>query len=271
MSDADPDWLHDNRDNWNDRVRVHAASEFYDLPGIRTGASTLRPFEIPESARCRAGNCSISSATWARTPSRGRASERMSPGWISPVEAIHTARALARDIGMAERARFVVSDVYEASAALAGERYDIVYTGFGSLVWLPDLTRWARTVASLLKDQGTLYLAEFHPLTEMLGKDGKSVEQHYFQAEGVTSDSPWTYTEGPPLTETTSVRWQHPLGAVVTALAQAGLRIEFLHEHNSLLFQRYPMMERWGQFDYRFPADHPHLPLMYSIRASKGA
>jgi SAM-dependent methyltransferase len=188
------------------------------------------------------------------------------------VEAIHTARALARDIGMAERARFVVSDVYEASAALAGERYDIVYTGFGSLVWLPDLTRWARTVASLLKDQGTLYLAEFHPLTEMmLGKDGKSVEQHYFQAEGVTSDSPWTYTEGPPLTETTSVRWQHPLGAVVTALAQAGLRIEFLHEHNSLLFQRYPSMERWGQFDYRFPADHPHLPLMYSIRASKGA
>jgi hypothetical protein len=160
----------------------------------------------------------------------------MSPGWISSSRRSTRRVRWHRDIGVADRARFVVSDVYDASAALDGERYDIVYTGFGSLVWLPDLTRWARTVASLLKDQGALYLAEFHPLTE-----------------------------------TTSVRWQHPLSAVVTALAQAGLRIEFLHEHNSLLFQRYPSMERWGRFDYRFPAGHPHLPLMYSIRAAKTA
>lgn len=89
--------------------------------------------------------------------------------------AIGTARELARDTGMADRSRFVVSDVYEAPAALGGELFDIVYTGFGSLVWLPDLTRWARTAASLLKDQGVLYLAEFHPLTELLGEDGRSV------------------------------------------------------------------------------------------------
>lgn len=90
-------------------------------------------------------------------------------------DAIGTARELARDTGMADRSRFVVSDVYEAPAALGGELFDIVCTGFGSLVWLPDLTRWARTAASLLKDQGVLYLAEFHPLTELMDEDGRSV------------------------------------------------------------------------------------------------
>jgi len=273
MTDAetDPDWLRYNRENWDDRVRVHAGSDFYDLPGFRAGASTLRAFEIPEVGevsgkqllhlQCHMGQDTLS---WARRGAHVT-------GLDFSADAIGTARELARDTGMADRSRFVVSDVYEAPAALGGELFDIVYTGFGSLVWLPDLTRWARTAASLLKDRGVLYLAEFHPLTELLGEDGRGVEHRYFQSQGVTSESPHTYTDGPPLTETTTVQWQHALGDVVTALAQAGLRIEFLHEHNTLLFQRFPEMERWGPYDYRFPPDHPHFPLMYSVRAAKDA
>ena len=192
---------------------------------------------------------------------------RRSPAWTSPA-AVRTARGLAEDTGLTS-ARFVVSDVYEAFAALDGERFDIVYTGLGALVWLPDVRRWAETVNSLLNDGGILYLAEFHPLTELLGEDGRSVERDYFHIRGETYDFPYTYTDGPPLTKTVTVQWHHPLGDVVTALARAGLRIEFLHEHAMTLFQRYPVLERTESGAYRFPAGHPQVPLMYSLRAVK--
>jgi hypothetical protein len=52
-----------------------------------------------------------------------------------------------------------VDDAVEA----LGETYDVVCTGLGALVWLPELTRWAETVAALLNPGGFLYLAEFHP------------------------------------------------------------------------------------------------------------
>lgn len=271
MTDSDADWLQTNRENWNDRVRIHAASGFYDLPAFRAGTSTLRTFELGEVGdvsgkrllhlQCHMGQDTLS---WAR---RGAA--------VTGVDfsdaAIRTARALAEDVGMADRARFVVSDVYEAPAALDGECFDIVYTGIGSLVWLPDLTRWAHVVSSLLHDGGILYLAEFHPLTDMLGEDGRSVEEDYFHVRAEAQDFPHTYTDGPPLDKTLSVQWRHPLGDVVTALARAGLRIEFLHEHATTLFQRYPVLERCETGEYRFPPGRPRVPLMYSIRAAKTA
>jgi SAM-dependent methyltransferase len=258
-------WLRVNRENWDDRVRVHADSDFYDLPGFRAGACTLREFELAEVGdvsgrsllhlQCHMGQDTLS---WAR---RGAAVT----GVDFSEPAIRTARGLAEDIG--QPARFVVSDVYGAPEALGGERFDIVYTGIGALVWLPDLTRWAEVVAASLNDGGFLYLAEFHPLTDILGDDGRSVEEGYFDAGGEVSDFPFTYTGGGELTSTVTVEWRHPLGDVVTALADAGLRIEFLHEHDATMFQRYPGLRRDAAGLYRFPPDHPRIPLMYSLRA----
>ena len=58
--------------------------------------------------------------------------------------------------------------VYDAPTVLDGRRFDVVYTGSGALCWLPDIHRWARTVANLLRPGGWLHLAEFHPLTDVL-------------------------------------------------------------------------------------------------------
>ncbi|MFT7837660.1 class I SAM-dependent methyltransferase [Saccharothrix sp. BKS2] len=263
------DWLDVNRANWDDRTRVHAGSEFYDLAGFRDGACTLRAFETEEVGdvtgrrlahlQCHMGQDTLS---WARRGARVT-------GLDFSAEAIGTARALAADTGLSDRARFVVSDVHAAPEALGGERFDVVYTGIGALVWLPDLARWARVVADLLVDGGFLYLAEFHPLAELLGDDGRTLRDDYFRAGGETYDQPHTYTDGPGLTRTRSVQWQHPLGEVVTALAGAGLRLDFLREREHTLFRRYPVLEPTGTGGYRFPPGHPRLPLMYSLRATK--
>ncbi|RKN37513.1 class I SAM-dependent methyltransferase [Streptomyces hoynatensis] len=265
------DWRELNRENWDDRVRVHAASAFYDLPGFRAGASTLRPFERAELGevagrrllhlQCHMGQDTLS---WARLGAEVTGLDFSAP-------AIAQARALARDTGLADRSRFVVGDVYEAQDALPGESFDIVYTGLGALVWLPELPRWARIVAGLLAPGGVLYLAEFHPLSDLLGEDGRSVEVDYFAEEPRREDYPHTYTDGPPLEKTRHVEFPHSLGEVVTSLARAGLRIEFLHEHPETLFPRYPVLRRTPEGTYVFPPGHPRVPLMFSLRAAKPA
>lgn len=263
------DWLERNRANWDERVSVHAGSDFYDLPAFRVGADTLRPFEVDEVGdvtdlrllhlQCHMGQDTLS---WAR---RGA----QVTGLDFSLPAITTARSLAREVGLADRSRFVVGDVYSAAEALQGHRYDLVYTGLGALVWLPDLTRWATMVAALLVDGGRLYLTEFHPLTDALAEDGRTIEHDYFDPHPHLYDTPFTYTDGPALTRTTSVQWQHPLGEVITAVAEAGLRIEFCRERATTLFRRYPGLERGDAGEYRFPAPAAQIPLTYSLRALK--
>ena len=66
--------------------------------------------------------------------------------------------AIARRIAADARAdvTFVESDVYSAPAVV-GDGFDFVLTGIGALGWLPDVRRWARIVAELLRPGGRLF------------------------------------------------------------------------------------------------------------------
>jgi hypothetical protein len=83
-------------------------------------------------------------------------------------------------------------------------------------------------------------------------------------------DYPYTYTDGPALKHTRSVEFQHRIGQVVTALADAGLRIDFLDEHDFDGFQRFGSLQQHGG-QYRFPAGRPRVPLMFSLHATRPA
>ncbi|MFJ8430974.1 class I SAM-dependent methyltransferase [Kitasatospora sp. NPDC094019] len=266
---APEDWLATNRANWDGRVPVHTASDFYDLPGFVSGDEALRGFELAEVGdvsgksllhlQCHIG---LDTLSWARHGATVTGLDFSAP-------AVEAATELAGKIG-ADTARFVVSDVYEAVTALDGQTFDIVYTGLGALCWLPDIERWARTAASLVAPGGFLYLAEFHPFGDTLGDDGRTVEYDYFDRDATVWDDPSTYTDGEVSSSaTTTVEWQHGIGEVLSALVAEGLRVEFLHEHDFTLFPRFPVLERDRGF--RFPAGQPRVPLMYSIRASKPA
>ena len=87
--------------------------------------------------------------------------------------AIAAARDLARRAGL--RAEFVEAGVYDAVQALGGRAFDVVYTSIGAIIWLPDLTRWAGSVAELLAPGGRFYLAEFHPFSVVLGEEDLTV------------------------------------------------------------------------------------------------
>lgn len=260
-----------NRAHWDERVPLHAAGDFYDLDSFRSGQDSLRAFEPAEVGdvtgrsllhlQCHIG---LDTLSWAR---RG-AAHVVGLDFSEP--AVETARGLARDLGYTpDRAAFVTADVYDAVEAVPDSSYDIVFTGAGALNWLPDLRRWAETAAALVAPGGFLYLAEFHPFTDCLDDEtGSRIAYDYFDRDPWVDDEPGTYADlGARTVHNRGVEWQHPLGEVVSSLAAAGLRIDFLHEHDLTLFARFGALRREENGIHRFPADRPRVPLMYSVKA----
>ncbi|GAA2130488.1 class I SAM-dependent methyltransferase [Glycomyces algeriensis] len=267
-------WIAANRAMWDERVPLHAASALYDQEGFRAGRDEIRDFEAAEVGdvtgkrllhlQCHMGQDTLS---WAR---RGAASV---VGLDFSAPAIVVARGLAADIGFADRAVFVVSDVYEAPAAVPDEDYDIVYTGIGALYWLPDIERWAATAASLVAPGGFLYLAEFHPFLNVFGWESVTeAKEDYFRSDALVTDEPGSYVEIEAETiDNLSYARIHTLGDIVSAICAAGLRLEFLHEHEVTVFQQFPELVRGEDGYFRLPEGRPRLPLMYSLKASRPA
>lgn len=263
------EWLRTNRAYWDERAPLHTTTDYYDVPRFKAGATSLRPFEIAEVGdvtgrrllhlQCHFGQDTLS---WARL---GAAVTGLD---LAP-SAVEAARALAADIGVAG-ARFVPSNVYDAPAAL-GERYDIVYTGIGALGWLPDMERWARVVADLLEPGGFLYLAEFHPFVDVLDDEtGTTVTHDYFRTEPTTYDEPGSYADWTAQTvHNRATLWWHSLGTIVSAVCAAGLRVEFLHEHDMTLFARFYNLVRHDDGTFHRPAGTPRLPMMFSLKATR--
>lgn len=266
------EWIETNRAMWDERVPIHAASAAYDQDGFRQGRDEIRGFEAAEVGdvtgkrllhlQCHMGQDTLS---WAR---RG-AAKVVGLDFSEP--AIEVARGLAAEVGLADRAEFVVSDVYEAAAAVPDEDYDIVYTGIGALDWLPDMQRWAAIAASLVAPGGFLYLAEFHPITHVLDWDsGTRIETDYFDQNPLVNDEPGSYVDpGAETFQNLSFERMHTLGEIVSSLAATGLRIEFLHEHDVTLFQRYAKLEQGEDGYFRAPKGQPRVPLMFSLKASR--
>ncbi|TSB32580.1 class I SAM-dependent methyltransferase [Streptomyces benahoarensis] len=269
------DWREANRASWDERVPLHMASDYYDHEGFRRSQDTIRAFEAAEVGdvtgrsllhlQCHFGQDTLS---WLH---RG-ASQVVGLDFSEP--AVDAARETAADLGYdTDRASFVAADVYDAAEAVPDSAYDVVYTGIGALNWLPDVERWAETAASLVAPGGFLYLAEFHPLCDALDDStGSRITHDYFSRDAWVDEAPGTYTDfGAPTVHNRTVEWQHPIGDVVSAVAATGLRIEFLHEHDMTMFQRFGALQRGDDGFYRLPADRPRIPLMYSLKATRPA
>jgi SAM-dependent methyltransferase len=274
LGDMSGEWRELNRDWWEERVPIHVGSDFYRLEAFLADpdASSLRPFEIEEVGdvtgrdlvhlQCHFGQDTLS---WAR---RGANVTGLD---FSPA-AVAAASDVAARAGLADRARFVVADVYDAIDALGHRSFDVVYTGLGALVWLPDVARWAEVVAELVAPGGVLYLAEFHPLGDVLSDDDLTVEYPYFHEAPMVWDEPGTYADLAAKTQANrSHQWHHGLGEVVSAVIDAGLVVEHLHEFDYTLFPRWPFLVKDESGAYRMPPDRPSLPLMYTLRAHKPA
>lgn len=263
-----------NRRNWDERVSIHVkdAIGFYGVDAFLAGGDGLHAIEAAEigdvsGLRLAHLQCHFGLDTLALA----RRGADVTGLDFSP-SAIVAARDLAARTGL--RAAFVEGNVYDARRLLAGD-FDRVYVTWGAIGWLPDIGRWAETVAALLKSDGRLYLAEGHPFMLALAEEeGRLVVRHPYGSppnEPFRDEEAITYTGDPtPLENRTAYWWNHPLSDIFSALTAAGLRIETFREHDRIPWKAFPMMvpdkdERL----WRLPESLPSFPLALSLKAAK--
>jgi SAM-dependent methyltransferase len=275
-----------NRRSWNAVVGAHD-SHRGDLAGfLREGGSTLFPEERAllgdmsgkalVHLQCNCGGDSLSLALLGATVTGVDISD----------EAILCAQSLSSEAGIP--AEFVRADVYDwlEEATRTGRRFDIVFSSYGVICWLPDLDAWARGIAAVLRSGGRFVLVDFHPVAEMFdeqwnrvhaypsGGEPRLIEEGIgdYVGESEGGLTPAGFVEGVRDFDNPQrchlFRWG--LGEVVTALAGAGLRISALEEYpysnGERLFSG--MRELPGRRMVP-PEDVPNVPLMFGLSAEK--
>ena len=271
---APADWRAANRANWDERVQVHLGAGGYDLAPLRAGRGRLNAIEEMELGsvdglrvlhlQCHFGRDTLTLAQ--------RGAEVVGLDFSQP--AIAKARELASELKLESRARFVEADLYDAIAEIPqAHLFDLVYVTWGAITWLPDIRRWAEIVGHFLKPGGALYLAEGHPAA-LVFDDARRLADGmpgyfapYFQREPVVTEDPTDYVDhAARLRNATQYNWMHPIGSVVTALLDAGLRLDWFHEHDAATWKMFGALVEGPDGLYRWP-DKPWLPLSFSLRA----
>ncbi len=266
----------DNLKTWEAWTHIHVASDFYDVASFRDGRDPVRvrDYEIAEVGpvegktllhlQCHFG---LDTLSWARLGAQVTGAD------FSPA-AVEAATALAAEVGI--DARFVVSNVYDLARNLDGQ-FDIVYTSRGVLGWLPDIRRWANVVAHFVKPGGFFYIAECHPISMAFADEDVSpgelrLNYPYWEHErALTFEVKGSYADRDAATEgLVEHGWDHSLGEIVTALIDAGLSIDFLHEFDFAEWDLgYTVEAEDGK--WRIPGEQGRLPLFFTLRASKPA
>jgi SAM-dependent methyltransferase len=262
-----------NRDLWDRWTEIHESSAFYDLDGFRRGGVRIADHEIEEIGpvagrsllhlQCHFGMDTLS---WARLGATVTGVD------FSP-KAIALARSLAADLGL--DARFVESDIYRLPEVL-DETFDLVYTSNGVLGWLPDIRGWARVVARFVRPGGRFYILEGHPVAMVFDDEGVAAGElrlrypYWEHPEPIVLEPVGSYADRTAdVGGRTEYGWDHALGEVVTALVEAGLRIEALREYPFLNWEA-PFLVKADDGTWRLPPDaRGELPLMFSILATK--
>jgi ubiquinone/menaquinone biosynthesis C-methylase UbiE len=267
-----------NQRLWDAWTKLHVEGEFYDVAGFREGGLRVRPYEIAALGdvtgktllhlQCHFG---LDTLSWARLGATVTGVDFSSA-------AIAFARELATDLGF-DTARFIESNVYQLPVRL-GDEFDIVYTSRGVLGWLPDIRGWARVVARFVKPGGRFYVSEAHPVFQAFENEGVEpgelrLQYPYwehgnpliFDVHGSYADPSADLGE-----EHKEHGWDHGLGEIVTALIDAGLRIDRLEEQPFLEWPADFLVEREpGSGVYVLPEGPGELPLMFSVLATKPA
>jgi SAM-dependent methyltransferase len=261
-----------NKARWGEVVEVHARAPFYRVAEFLSGEDVLSPIESEEIGplagrrllhlQCHLG---LDTLCLAR---RGAIATGLD---FSP-EAIAKAEALARQAGVP--ARFVEGNVYDTPRLIA-ERFDVVYSTWGTICWLPDILRWAEVVARMLAPGGFLYLLEGHPFAHVLEQaeaEAPLVATYgYFRGRApLVFHQQEDYADPQAkIVNRESHEWNHPIGSILNALIQAGLTLEFLHEHDRLAWRLFKCLEEGPDRMFRLPAGRPSLPLAFSLKARR--
>ena len=144
--DKESNYIETNRRAWNEKTGVHIKSAFYDNENFLKGKSSLKDIELNLLGdisgknilhlQCHFGQDSISLSRLGANVTAIDLSD----------EAIKRAKEFASQTNT--QTKFICCNIYDLPNYL-DEQFDIVFTSYGTISWLPDLDKWAEIISRL--------------------------------------------------------------------------------------------------------------------------
>ncbi len=260
------DYIKINKQTWNNKTQVHIDSQFYDNDNFLKGKSTLNSIELELLGdvkgktilhlQCHFGQDSLSLARLGAKVTGVDFSEK----------AIEKANEFNSKLNL--DAEFLCCDIYDLPNYL-NKKFDIVFTSYGTIGWLPDLTKWANVVSKFLKPNGKFIMAEFHPVVWMFDNDFKEVFYNYFNVEPIIEDESGTYADRYSKIEAKTIGWNHPTSEVLNSLIIAGLEINAFNEYDYSPYNCFNETEEFEPNKFRIKHLENKIPMVFSILAIK--
>lgn len=263
---TDPHYLEINKKSWNNRVEPHYNSDFYDVKGFINGKTSLNEIELSLLGdikdksvlhlQCHFGQDSLSLARLGAKVTGVDLSDK----------AILKAKKLAEKIQV--DATFICSDIYDLPKHLS-EKFDIVFTSYGTIGWLPDLDKWANIISTFLKPNGKFYFVEFHPVVWIFDDEFQEIKYNYFNKGPIQETENGTYAEKNAMISNDYVFWNHGISEVINNLIQKGLQIDSVTEFDYSPYNCFKNTVEFEEKKFRIKNLANKIPMVYAIVATK--
>lgn len=255
-----------NRKSWNKRTETHIKSGFYDVDGFLKGKNSLKDIELNLLGdisntsvlhlQCHFGQDSISLS---------RLGAEVMGIDLSDV-AIAQAREMAKQAH--STASFICSDVYDLPNHL-DRQFDIVFTSYGTIGWLPDLDRWAKVISKFLKPGGRFIFVEFHPVVWMFDARFEKIEYRYFNSGAIIETEKGTYADKEAEIKVKTIGWNHSLSEVISSLVQNNLDITYFEEFDYSPYSNFDHSVESEPGKFRIAHLEEKIPMVYALSAIK--
>ena len=260
------DYIKINKQTWNNKTDVHITSDFYDVASFLNGKSSLNDIELQLLGnvqgkkilhlQCHFGQDTLSLVRLGAIVTGIDLSDK----------AIERAQEFAKKLEL--DATFICCDIYDLPNHL-DEKFDVVFTSYGAIGWLPDLDKWAKVVSQFLKTNGKFVFAEFHPIVWMFDNDFKEVFYSYFNIETIVEDESGTYADRYSEISAQTITWNHPTSEVLNALIQSGLEINSFDEYDYSPYNCFNETEEFEAGKFRIKHLKNKIPMVFSLVATK--
>lgn len=255
-----------NKHSWNNKVDIHLNSEFYNLDGFLKGQTSLNSIELGKLGdltgksilhlQCHFGQDTISLSRLGANATGVDLSDK----------AIENAKRIAQETQ--SNAKFICCDIYDLPKHL-DEQFDIVFTSYGTIGWLPDLDKWAKVISRFLKPNGQFVFVEFHPVVWMFDDNFDKIGYRYFNSGAIVETVEGTYAEKNADLSQSYVMWNHGISEVLNSLINNGLEINSLDEFD---YSPYNCFNKTIEFEpNKFRIEHldDKIPMVYSLVATR--
>jgi 2-polyprenyl-3-methyl-5-hydroxy-6-metoxy-1,4-benzoquinol methylase len=269
MDDKHKEYYETNKESWNLRTGVHAKSDFYDLEGFKKGNTSLKYIELDGLGDVRGKSLlhlqchfGMDTLSWEREGA-------IVTGVDFSDKAIKTAKSIRDELDL--KAEFIECNIFDLKDHL-DKKFDIVFTSYGVVGWLPNLNEWGKLIAHFTKPGGTFFIAEFHPYIWTLDDKFENIYYPYFTTkEPISEVSEGTYTDKGADISHLEHNWDHSLAETIMPLINNGFTIEDFQEYPFSLYNCFQNTKEIEPGKFILIPHGTKIPHMFSIKAKKNA